>query len=199
MGTKRLHVVAIAGVMVAGAALLAGCGGDEKAASTAATATPRAQVSAVATTAAASPTPEATPTAGAESPANTPAAAPTQPVGQPTSEPTRVQAQPTAPPPPAPTSTPSSQPQAITVVARGVQFVSPSLRVAPGLLTVTLDNQDIRVPHDVAFSAPGGGEVAATAVVAGPGKGSTSFTAWPGTYSFNCTLHPNMTGTLTVQ
>lgn len=197
MGTKKLRAIAgAAGALIAGAALLAGCGGDETPGAQQATSTSRASVSATATTAVASPTHEATPTAAAEAPGNTPDAAPTSIASQPTA----VASRPTqAAPPPAPTATPAAQAQAITVVARGVQFVSASFNVAPGPLTVTLDNQDIRVPHDVTFSVPGGGDVAGTAVIAGPGSGTTSFTAWPGTYSFVCTLHPNMTGTLTVQ
>ncbi len=201
MERKRIRAIAgFTAALAAGAAALAGCAGADDAPRAAEpTTTPR--VSRSATAIAASPSPAATATAVTDAPGGPPASAPTQLAAErtePASIPTAAPTQP-APPPPAPTSTPASQPHAVTVIARGVQFVSSSISTAAGQLTVTLDNQDVRVPHDVAFSAPGGGEVAATSVIAGPGSGSTTFTAWPGTYSFVCTLHPNMTGTLTVQ
>lgn len=196
MKTARLHrMVGMTGALLAGAALLAACGGGGSSGDGAPQ--PRATATPPAATATSAAAPSATATGG-----ETPVAQPSPAAGAPTAAATPV-AQPTqpVPPPPAPTPTsgPASLPQTLTLIAKGVKFQSTSVTAAPGSLTVTLDNEDVRIAHDVAFFAPDGQEAAATAVIAGPGTGSTSFTVSPGTYAFKCTLHANMTGTLTVE
>jgi plastocyanin len=68
-------------------------------------------------------------------------------------------------------------------------------------VTVTFNNQDAGVTHDIVFFAPGGAQVAASDLFAGPGMRTLTFTpATPGTYAFKCSVHPReMTGALTAQ
>jgi plastocyanin len=67
--------------------------------------------------------------------------------------------------------------------------------VPSGSVTLTLSNQDNIVPHNVSVSGLG-----TSATCQGPCTVSLSFLAPPrGNYTFICTLHPYMTGTLVVQ
>lgn len=97
---------------------------------------------------------------------------------------------------PTPAATPSASPTATVearITIRGFAFVPADLKVRPGA-TVTVVNED-SVAH-TATATDGGafdtGEIA--------GGRSATFTApdKPGTYSFFCSLHPQMKATLTV-
>jgi plastocyanin len=68
---------------------------------------------------------------------------------------------------------------------------------AGATVSLTFENR-ATVPHNLTFSEP---LSAATSTVVSPGASETvEFTAPdPGTYDFVCTLHPGMSGTLTVE
>jgi plastocyanin len=87
-------------------------------------------------------------------------------------------------------------------VASSVAFSPRSATVGSGVqVTVTLDNRDAGVFHDWTLYNPAGGVLAATETVSGPATNSVTFTApAPGTYLFNCTVHPReMNGSVNVQ
>jgi plastocyanin len=63
-------------------------------------------------------------------------------------------------------------------------------------VTVTLDNKDQAVPHDIGFSLPVNTK---TETCAGPCVRSVTFTApRPGTHEFFCSTHLEMKGTFLV-
>jgi cytochrome c oxidase subunit 2 len=67
---------------------------------------------------------------------------------------------------------------------------------------IVFDNKDSGVPHNVAIhkDSPTGQEVFKGEVFNGPAKRTYDVPALPpGTYGFACSVHPTMTGTLTVQ
>jgi plastocyanin len=70
-------------------------------------------------------------------------------------------------------------------------------------VSVTLQNIDNGVPHDVSFGRASGGPPATGLPLGtscyGPCTDSYSFTApGPGNYAFFCSLHPDMAGTFVV-
>ncbi len=98
---------------------------------------------------------------------------------------------------------PSAPPTAtsLPLVAQGIKFTTTALTVpANQPFTIAFDNQDVGVPHNVAIKDGTG-----TFVFKGdtfPGIAKQDYEVSPlaaGAYTFECTVHPNMTGTLTVQ
>jgi len=89
----------------------------------------------------------------------------------------------------------------VEIVASGIQFTTTQVTAPAGQkLTLTFKNQDAGVPHDVDIKDQSGGEVFKTDIFNGPADKSFEFgPLQAGTYPFMCTVHPNMTGTLTVQ
>jgi plastocyanin len=185
--------------LVLGAALAA-CGGSDSNAQSQPTTTPRAS----ATTRVTPLAPSAT--AAVETPATAPTEAPAAATptpatghaqgGQPTTAP--------PPPPPAATSTPVPPPaqgQFLTIAAKDTRF-NPSQLAAHngGTLTVTFDNQDAGVAHDLIVYTPAGGIAGQSPVISGPAQSTFSFTpSVAGNYFFKCSLHPQyMTGTIAV-
>jgi plastocyanin len=66
--------------------------------------------------------------------------------------------------------------------------------------TLAFDNQDAGTPHDVQLKDASGKQVAETEIF--PGVATKTIEVGPlapGDYPFVCTVHSNMTGTLTVQ
>ena len=106
-----------------------------------------------------------------------------------------------APPPPVP----SGQPGAVTldVSALNIAFEQASLTAPADVpLLIAFDNKDNGVPHNVAIhkDSPTGPEVFKGAIFPGPAKKTYDVQPLPaGAYAFVCTVHPNMTGALTVQ
>jgi len=94
---------------------------------------------------------------------------------------------------------PSAGPKAdVVVVAENIAWVETSLAVPAGTpFTLALDNRDSGVPHNVVIKDAGGTEVFKGELVTGPAVVVYDVPALPaGQYSFVCTVHPNMTGTI---
>ena len=105
---------------------------------------------------------------------------------------------------PAPTAAASgdtSSPAAggTTVVAKDIAYQPTSLTIPADTATaITFDNQDA-APHNIAIKDASGAQVFKGEIVTQT-KVTYNVDALPaGTYGFWCEVHPNMTGTLTVQ
>jgi plastocyanin len=85
------------------------------------------------------------------------------------------------------------------VTARGIAWVETAITIpSDTAFTLALDNQDSGVPHDVVIKDAGGAEVYRTEVVTGVAVVVYDVPAIPpGQYTFVCSVHPNMTGTVT--
>ena len=105
---------------------------------------------------------------------------------------------------PAPTAASSADTSApasggTTVVAKDIAYQPTSLSIpANTATTITFDNQDA-APHNIAIKDAGGTTVFKGEIVTQT-KVTYDVDALPaGAYTFWCEVHPNMTGTLTVQ
>jgi plastocyanin len=67
---------------------------------------------------------------------------------------------------------------------------------AGATVTLTLVNNDQAIPHDIGVSIAG---VPHTQTCSGPCTRSITFTAPRGTYTFQCSLHPDMVGSFFAQ
>lgn len=102
----------------------------------------------------------------------------------------------------APASAAPSLPAAdVTITANGINWVETSVTAPAGkAFTIAFDNQDSGVPHDVVIKDAGGQSLFQGEIVTGPKVVVYDVPAIPaGSYTFVCTVHPNMTGTVTVQ
>jgi plastocyanin len=86
----------------------------------------------------------------------------------------------------------------VTVTASGITFTTPSVTApADTEFTLRFDNQDAGIPHDVDIRDAAGATVFKTDIFPGVEARDYSVPALAaGEYSFVCTVHPNMTGTL---
>ena len=86
-----------------------------------------------------------------------------------------------------------------TVIAKDIAYQPTSLSIpANTATTITFDNQDA-APHNIAIKDASGAQVFKGDVVTQQ-KIDYNVNALPaGAYQFWCEVHPNMTGTLTVQ
>jgi plastocyanin len=114
--------------------------------------------------------------------------------------PTQAPPSPTQAPAPTATRAPpvvSGPPNSITIHATNFTFSPNAITVSSGSsVTIHFVNDDQAVPHNIAFDVGG---LQFTDVCSGPCTADLTFTApAPGQYSFACTVHPYMTGTLTV-
>jgi mono/diheme cytochrome c family protein len=124
---------------------------------------------------------------------------------------------PPVPPDPAPVTeqacgqTASAQPTAgaeapsaqLSIIAKGIAWSKTTLSGLPDVpLTLTVDNQDNGIPHNIAFTQgaePGGDPVARTEIQTGPVTETLNFGPLAaGEYYYYCEVHPNMEGVLTV-
>jgi plastocyanin len=89
----------------------------------------------------------------------------------------------------------------IDIRAQGIAFTTTALTAPAGAtFQIKFDNEDASVPHNVEIKDGTGKTVFKGDLVTG--VMTTTYTVPPlaaGTYPFNCTVHPNMTGTLTVK
>ena len=89
----------------------------------------------------------------------------------------------------------------VTITALNIAFTESSVNAPAGkAFTILFDNQDSSVPHDVYIKDSGGTQVFAGAIVNGPAKATYDVPSLAaGSYTFFCSIHSNMTGTLVVQ
>jgi plastocyanin len=108
---------------------------------------------------------------------------------------------PTAAPPAATGCVPKGT--TVKVSAQGTSFDTDCLAAPAGkAFTIAFDNEDQGVTHNVAIhqGSPTGNEVFKGEIFPGPKTVVYKVPALPaGTFGFVCSVHPNMTGTLTVQ
>jgi plastocyanin len=91
----------------------------------------------------------------------------------------------------------------LALTASGVQYDKTELEApADKAFAIAFTNNDAGIPHNVAIhkDSPTGAEVWKGEIFAGVAEKTYQVPALPaGTYGFVCTVHPNMTGTLTVK
>lgn len=96
---------------------------------------------------------------------------------------------------------PSGATADVTVEARNIAFLQASWTApADKPFTLAFDNEDAGVPHNVALKDSSGAEAWKGAIFNGVETRVYDVPALPGgEYMFVCTVHPNMTGTATLQ
>lgn len=110
----------------------------------------------------------------------------------------------TAPSAPSSQSAPpsaSAPTAAVDVAAQNIAFTPTELSVAPDVaFQIDFANNDPSIPHNIAIKDAAGSTIFDGEIFNGVATRTYDVQALPaGTYQFVCTVHPNMTGTLTVQ
>ena len=103
-----------------------------------------------------------------------------------------------ATPPPAPSGEAAGP--TVELGAANTAFTASALTVPAGPFTIHFKNDDPSIPHNVEIKDASGAVAFKGDLLTGPGE--INYAVPPltaGTYTFVCTVHPNMTGTLTVQ
>ncbi|MFL5681052.1 MAG: cupredoxin domain-containing protein [Chloroflexota bacterium] len=88
----------------------------------------------------------------------------------------------------------------VTITAQGVKFTTTDVKAPAGKdFTLTFDNKDDKIPHDVDILGADGSKLFDGQPVTGPAQEPYKVTALPaGTYKFECSIHPQqMSGTIT--
>jgi len=87
----------------------------------------------------------------------------------------------------------------VVITAQGIAWTTPSVTAPAGkAFKLALDNKDNGLPHDIVIKDQAGAQVFKTDVVTGPKVQVFDVPALPaGSYPFVCSIHSNMTGTLT--
>ena len=96
---------------------------------------------------------------------------------------------------------PSGPAADVTISALNIAFEQTSVTApADKPFTLLFDNKDASVPHDVYIKNSGGTDVFEGAIVNGPAQTTYNVPSLPaGSYTFVCSVHSNMTGTMVVQ
>jgi outer membrane protein assembly factor BamB/plastocyanin len=101
-----------------------------------------------------------------------------------------------------PSGTTTSGATSLTVVGQNIAFDKTTLKAPAGKVTVTFDNKDNGIPHNIHFfkgDNANGESVAASPIKPGPATDTLTMNLQPGTYFYQCDVHPlQMHGTLTV-
>ena len=90
----------------------------------------------------------------------------------------------------------------ITVVGLNLEFDTDEIYAPAGPVTIVLDNQDGGMPHNIHFfegTNARGESVAETPLNNGPIEDTLEMDLEPGEYFYQCDVHPNMKGILTVE
>ncbi|HEY6568876.1 MAG TPA: cytochrome c oxidase subunit II [Candidatus Limnocylindrales bacterium] len=102
---------------------------------------------------------------------------------------------------PAPPPSGGAGGETLPLSAQNTTFSTDALAAtADAPFTIEFNNEDVGMPHNVEIKDPGGAQVFLGKIITGPAK--EPYPVPPlkaGSYTFVCTVHPNMTGTLTVQ
>jgi len=99
---------------------------------------------------------------------------------------------------------PAGGPVSVTLVAQNSRFDKSTIAASPGAsVTVTLENRDAGVPHNVAFytNRSASQPIFKGNLITGPATETVTFNApsAPGSYFFRCDVHPDtMTGVFRV-
>jgi plastocyanin len=101
----------------------------------------------------------------------------------------------------APASSVDPNAEVVTVTAQNLAFTETEVTApADASFTLSFDNQDASVLHDVQIKDASDAEVFKTPTFEGAAKRDFTVPALPaGSYPFVCTVHPDMTGTLTAE
>jgi cytochrome c oxidase subunit II len=104
---------------------------------------------------------------------------------------------------PPPSGSPAAVGSTLQITASGIQYVEKTLTAPAGTpFQIAFANQDPGTPHNVSIhkDSPTGEEVFKGEIFPGVATKTYDVPALPaGTYGYVCTVHPTMTGTLTVQ
>ncbi|HNV38098.1 MAG TPA: cupredoxin domain-containing protein [Methanoculleus sp.] len=92
----------------------------------------------------------------------------------------------------------------IDIVSVNMAFDLDTITVPAGAeVTINLDNQDVGIPHNVSFytDSSAAETIFVGDLITGPDKVTQTFTApaEPGSYYFQCDVHPFMNGTFVVE
>jgi plastocyanin len=101
---------------------------------------------------------------------------------------------------PSGSAAPSTGGSTVTITAQNIAFTTADVTAPAGGFTLAFDNEDAGVPHDVEIKDAGGASAFKTDIF--PGVETRTYTVpalAAGAYTFHCTVHPNMTGKITVQ
>lgn len=107
-----------------------------------------------------------------------------------------------------PTATPGasgtpgpSQGTVVTIRAQNIAFLDQDIKVPAGQpFQISFENLDAGIPHNVDVKDASGGEVHVGEIFAGVETRTYDIPALDaGSYPFICTVHPNMTGTITAE
>jgi mono/diheme cytochrome c family protein/plastocyanin len=103
--------------------------------------------------------------------------------------------------PSAPAASTDPNAKVVTVTAQNIAFTTTTVTAPAGAaFTLSFDNQDPSIPHDVQIKDASGAQVFKTDTFPGVAKRDYTVPALKaGSYPFACTVHPNMTGTLTAE
>ncbi len=87
-----------------------------------------------------------------------------------------------------------------TIRAQGIAFEPTAMTLRAGTsITATFENADDGIPHGLIVSK-GDMQIAATDIITGPGSVTVNVPPLePGVYAYSCPVHPNMSGTITVE
>ena len=87
----------------------------------------------------------------------------------------------------------------LELTARNIDFEPKELVAPTGRIALTFHNRDEGIPHTVAINDGSGAPLYQGEILTGPADMEVVLDDVPaGTYTFLCTVHPTMTGTLTV-
>jgi len=109
---------------------------------------------------------------------------------------------------PGPTATPGatgspgpSQGTSVTIRAQNIAFLDKDIKVPAGQpFQSSFENLDAGIPHNVDIKVPSGGDFFVGEIFPGVETRNYDIPALEaGTYPFICTVHPNMTGTITAE
>ncbi len=91
--------------------------------------------------------------------------------------------------------------QTVSIVAQNIAYTTTDVTApADTPFVIAFDNEDAGVPHNVAIKDASGTEVFKGEIFSGVATKNYDVPALQaGTYTFSCTVHPTMTGTLTVK